>query len=307
MHLQSGAVDLSEIRLFYFPIKPLPLRKKDMSIPGTDHSACLNCGASLVGKFCSVCGQKVIEPKERTVKHFIYQFLGSAFFLENNFFKNLWYLVTKPGWLANDFIEGRRKRWMPPFSLLLLINIFYFWYTPVTDLNLGLREQMAQPHHGKVATFLVENRLAERKVTLEQYADKYGTKSGSYGPSLIVFHLPLLACFLTVFFYRKKFFFVDHMIFGVYFLAMVLITVLLLGVVIYLFFDLFGIESRFLWILFQVSTLVFLCWNTYGALKRTYYLKKWQAALAVLPVFAAFFFSHFVYRSVLFFSVFAAT
>jgi hypothetical protein len=66
---------------------------------------CQNCNTKLNGKFCHVCGQKVLEPSERTFKHLIFQFLGSAFFLENNFLKNLWNLAAHPGRLALDFIE----------------------------------------------------------------------------------------------------------------------------------------------------------------------------------------------------------
>jgi hypothetical protein len=101
---------------------------------------CLNCNTLLQGNFCHTCGQKFIEQKERTLKYFIIQFFGAAFFLENSFIKNLWRLLSTPGLMAHDFVEGRRKRWMAPFSLFLLINLIYFIVNPLTDFNLPLHD-----------------------------------------------------------------------------------------------------------------------------------------------------------------------
>lgn len=264
---------------------------------------CLNCSAELHGKFCHECGQKVLEPGDRTLKHLVYQFLGSAFFLENNFVKNLWTLLTKPGKLPLDFIEGRRKRWMPPFSLFLLVNLFYFLYSPLSDLNLRLHEQLNQ-FHGRLATKLVNTKLQERGITMEQYAPEYNKKSTSYSNSLIILHLPIYAGFLTLIYYRKRYFFADHFIHGIYFFAFVLILGLIQTGLIYALMDLFGQK------IFNVTGFgfaIFVLLYLFFSLKRTYKQKEWQALLAVFPVFAAFAISHLLYRAILFLIIFIVT
>ncbi|NJN41577.1 MAG: DUF3667 domain-containing protein [Flammeovirgaceae bacterium] len=65
--------------------------------------------------------------------------------------KNLFTLLVRPGKQCKDFIYGARKRWMPPFSIFLLINLMYFIFTPLSDLDLSLEEQLLQDHHAKIA------------------------------------------------------------------------------------------------------------------------------------------------------------
>lgn len=273
----------------------------------TSSSQCLNCGSSLQGKFCHDCGQKVIEPKERTVVHFIYQFFGSAFFLENNFLKNLWNLLTKPGKIPLDFIEGRRRRWMPPFSLFLLINLFYFWYSPLSDLNLKLAEQLQQPQHKTFANLLVDQKLKEEGITREQYAETYNQKSTGYSNSLIILHIPIFAGFLALFYFRKKYFYVDHIIVAVYFLAFVLLLSLIQVGFLYLFAGNLAPNAKSTWSIISSTYLAAILVYLFLYLKRVYDQKFWQAGLAFIPVFIALLVTHLLYRTLLFLIIFWVT
>ena len=265
---------------------------------------CLNCAAELHGKFCHECGQKVLDPSDRTLKHLVYQFLGSAFFLENNFAKNLWTLLTKPGKLPVDFIEGRRKRWMPPFSLFLLVNLFYFLYSPLSDLNLGLDEQLYQYHHRGLANKLVNAKLRDEGVTMEQYAQEYNKKSTSYSNSLIVLHIPIFAGFLSLIYYRKKYLLADHFIYGIYFFAFVLVLGLIQVGLIYAFIHSIG---KVIFNITGFGFTFFILWYLFFSLKRTYKQKPWKALLTVFPVFFAFLVCHLLYRTILFLIIFVVT
>lgn len=271
------------------------------------YTTCPNCGNEFKGKFCNICGQKVIEPSEKTVRHFAYQFFGSAFFLENNFLKNLWTLLSQPGKLPLDFIEGRRKRWMPPFSLFLLINLFFFWYSPSTDMNLSLREQLGQPHHKWLANDLVDKRIKAREISLKDYMEVYNSKSTSFSNSLVVLHVPILASFLALYFIRRKYFYVDHFIYALYFMAFVILLNLLQAIAIYIFVLGIHVNARVVWqivnIIFVISILVYI----FFSLKKTYHQSIRKAALSVVPIFIAFYVTHMLYRTILFLIIFLAT
>ena len=268
---------------------------------------CLNCGHALQGKFCSACGQKVIEPSERTVKHFIYQFLGSAFFLENNFFKNLWVLLTKPGQLPLDFIEGRRKQWMPPFSLFLLINLFYFWYVSMSDMNLSLREQMFQPHHGPLVKYLVNKKIKAEGISLEDYAAKYNSKSTTYSNSLVILHVPILAVLLMLYYFRKKYFYVDHFIFALYFMAFLLLLFLFQTGWTYALIAWMKFNSMVVWRISVIIILVVIGVYIFYSVRKTYKQSIRAAAIVVMPVFAALLVAHILYRTLLFLIIFVVT
>lgn len=186
---------------------------------------CPNCSEPLQGKFCSACGQKKIEPSERKLFYFFKQFFGAAFFLENSFIRNLWKLLTSPGLQATDYLEGRQKRWMPPFSIFFLINIIYFIVNPLTDFNLPLNNHLGYhaTTYSKMAITMVENRLEKREISYEDYARKFDVETVGYSKSLMILNVPVLAFFLMIIFYKRKLLFVDHFIFALYFFSFLLL------------------------------------------------------------------------------------
>ncbi len=172
---------------------------------------CLNCDTPLQGKFCHACGQKQIEPSERTLKYIVLQFLGSAFLLEKNFAKNLWQVLVKPGFLAKEYVQGRRTRYMAPLSIFLLINFFYFIYNPLSDFKLPLRDQFYQPY-GALARKLIDEKLKNEKITFEEYEVEYWDWSLTLTKTLIILNVPITAFFLLLWFKRRKMYFTDHFI-----------------------------------------------------------------------------------------------
>ena len=267
-------------------------------------SVCFNCQASLHGKYCHNCGQKVLEPNERTVKHFFIQFLGSAFFLENNFAKNLWMLTTRPGLLTIDFIEGRRKRWMPPLSIFLLINLLYFWFSPLTDLNLSLREQLMQPQHEQLAHYLVDAKLKSENISLDKLEGWYNKKSSTFANTLIIIHIPIFAAFMVLLFVRKKFFYTDHFIYALHFFSVALVIGLIQSGLIYLFawFNILGAAfGPFMSLLF----LAFILTYTFLSVKKVYQQKTVLALILIVPIMLFFIATHFAYRTILFLIIFS--
>jgi len=90
---------------------------------------CLNCNAELNGRFCHVCGQENLEPKESVwelVSHFFYDITH----FDGKFFSTVGYLVRKPGFLSKEYLRGRRASYLNPirmyvFSSALFFIIFY--------------------------------------------------------------------------------------------------------------------------------------------------------------------------------------
>ncbi len=268
---------------------------------------CQNCGTLLAGKFCHACGQKKIEDKERTIKHFIYQFFGAAFFLENNVFRNLWYLLSKPGFLAAEYLDGRRKRYMTPLSLFLLINLVYFFAVHLSDLNLSLREQMFQPQHKSLATAMVERRLERRETTLDAYASEYDEQSTALSKTLIILHAPVMALLLTLIYLKRRYYFTDHIVFSVYIVAFVMLLSIIANVILKLLVTGRIIEPQ---VFFPIYGWLFLiAFPAYFAIAlKRFYRETWVwTIIKTIPVLAAFVVAHFVYRTLLFLIVFWTT
>ncbi|POY37433.1 hypothetical protein C3K47_06635 [Solitalea longa] len=86
---------------------------------------CLNCGSTITGKFCSNCGQENLETHEN-FWHFLSHNLGHYFHVDSKFFKSIVPLLTKPGYLTNEYSAGRRASHFPAASMYLFVSLIYF-------------------------------------------------------------------------------------------------------------------------------------------------------------------------------------
>lgn len=92
-----------------------------------ENEACLNCGQPFSGheQFCSYCGQKNTN-KKLTFGTFINNLVSGFFSYDSRFWSTFIPLLTKPGQVSKDYIEGKRARFVNPFQLYLNISIIFF-------------------------------------------------------------------------------------------------------------------------------------------------------------------------------------
>src|SRR6476469_5468259 len=100
------------------------LRRKNRQRPPLIH--CENCGALLTGRWCSPCGQAAIDYR-RSFRHVIVDALDSLLNFESKFFATIGWLIARPWHLTNQFLAGRRVRYVHPLRLYLLVSILFFF------------------------------------------------------------------------------------------------------------------------------------------------------------------------------------
>jgi hypothetical protein len=86
---------------------------------------CANCQTPLVGPFCSNCGQRH-EPHVHSMREFASETFESITHADSRLWRTLWYLISRPGFLTVEFLEGRRARYLPPFRLYLVMSVVLF-------------------------------------------------------------------------------------------------------------------------------------------------------------------------------------
>jgi len=87
--------------------------------------ACRNCSAPLHGRFCHACGQKAIESRA-TVHDLLHEGLHELAHFDGKIFQTLKLLITKPGALTIEFLDGRRARYISPLRLYLTCSLLFF-------------------------------------------------------------------------------------------------------------------------------------------------------------------------------------
>jgi Protein of unknown function (DUF3667) len=109
----------------------LKFKPKLQQIKGIE---CLNCKQPLEGQenFCSYCGQKN-SIKQLSFTNFIGNLFSGFFSYDSRFWRTFIPLLTKPGKVSKEYIEGKRIRFVNPFQLYLNISIIFFLLLGITN------------------------------------------------------------------------------------------------------------------------------------------------------------------------------
>ncbi|MDQ2668099.1 MAG: DUF3667 domain-containing protein, partial [Gemmatimonadota bacterium] len=139
-------------------------------------------------------------------------------------------LMSKPGLLTRDWFEGRRGRYVKPFSLFLLLNVAFFLVQPHTDLlsykysNYVYGNSASARHH----VALVEKQRAKLGDTAEQFVIRFNAGLQDQKKSLLVFCIPVVALGMTLMYAWRRRYFAEHLVFSIHAYAFLL---LFMGVV----------------------------------------------------------------------------
>lgn len=103
---------------------------------------CLNCGTMLHGRFCHVCGQENVVPKETFGKLILHFFYDMTHF-DTKFFVTLKDLLFKPGFLSTEYLNGRRVRYLNPVRMYLFTSaIFFLIFFSLQGSNLNFQSNV---------------------------------------------------------------------------------------------------------------------------------------------------------------------
>jgi hypothetical protein len=128
---------------------------------------CQNCGAELTGPHCAQCGQAAIDYR-RSFRHVIVDVLDSFLNWDSKFFATIGLLIVKPWHLTNEFLAGKRVRYLHPLRLYLLASILFFF-----AVNYGAKGLRLEP--GKISEknrTAVAAAVAEKRDEIEAELDK---------------------------------------------------------------------------------------------------------------------------------------
>lgn len=96
-----------------------------------DFIICPNCGETEVGKYCPNCGQSN-KDFNKPVKEIIGDLLDSIN-LDIRLLNTLIPFFTKPGFLTEEYFKGRRKRYVPPMRMYMIVSIIFFFLLQYTS------------------------------------------------------------------------------------------------------------------------------------------------------------------------------
>lgn len=159
---------------------------------------CTNCARLLPGhaEFCPACGQS-IKTINRPWREVLGELVVELFDFDGRMLRSLRYLLTRPGFLSYEYVNGRRFSYTSPVRMYLLISLVFFFVLPL----ILPESAVSNPDH---------------QVSVDQYSQ-----------AMFVL-LPIFALLLKLL-YRKPFY-LEHLVFTAHlFSAMFIVFALIMS------------------------------------------------------------------------------
>jgi len=201
---------------------------------------CVTCGTPLVGHYCHECGEKRAEERDLTVRAFGDYAVEAIFNADAKLWVTLRRLVARPGFLTREFVAGRRRPYVGPLQLFLLVNLVFF---VLLQLGIGMNTfttdlifHGSQPIYGPVAESMITDRIGPiepragrpweewlASLTAEQqaYRARFNEAAPRYANSMVILMAPMLALGFRLL--RRRTLIVRELILSLHFMAFVML------------------------------------------------------------------------------------
>ncbi|MCU0977104.1 MAG: DUF3667 domain-containing protein [Steroidobacteraceae bacterium] len=205
------------------------------AVPPPAMPACQNCDAPLSGPYCAQCGQ-LADVRVATMAEVAHDFVHSFLHLDGRAWRTFRSLLLRPGELTNEFIGGRRQRYLPPFRLYLVVSLAFF---ALSALLPGAEAVRVDPEIGEAleAGSRCDIRVGaagfERlDALLADACRKLAADGGkrlaptflAAVPKLMFVFLPLMAAVAMLFYWRPRRLYAEHLVLFLHMHALVFLV-----------------------------------------------------------------------------------
>jgi hypothetical protein len=190
---------------------------------------CPDCGVESAGEFCPECGE-AMEFRLPHVGHYLQGILGELLAFDTKFMHTIPALLFRPGLLAQEFVAGRRKRYLSPLRLHILIGIALFLAMGFFANKRAKMQVQDEKEKVVLEQMMSEVNKERRNAGEEPYARNLSefnstretlmrlvTEVGPY--VLLLTATPLFAVCLWFLYRKQKRLYVEHLIFALYFFS----------------------------------------------------------------------------------------
>ena len=265
--------------------------------------ACANCGASVAGKFCGNCGQRLHSPVH-SVWHFIGEATEDLTHADSRVWRTLFALLVKPGFLTREFLDGRRASYLPPVRLYLVLSVIFFllaamWTAPVAvvqadgqgpKVTVASVDRVGAPQPGETDTQRQKRvcNLHYRgwgRATLEPALQRACTQvvAGNMHslreaffhilPRAMFVFLPLLAAAMTLLYWRPRHYYVEQLLLLIHNHAFVFLVAILSWIVQRVVPE--SMSTSWWMILLRLALQAYIAIYVYRSMRRVYGQGRW--------------------------------
>jgi len=236
-------------------------------------NTCNNCKNKFTGKYCNLCGEKVIESADLSLSHIFSQAFESITNFDSKIFQTIKLLFFFPGKLTAKYVAGIRVPYMKPFQIFLIANVIFFIFLSEIDLfRTPSRWYFKESFDGIKVLEQVREISANRNLEQSEIAVLYDQKSSNLAKGLIFILIPFIALVGKLMHLRQPIEFGKHIIFATHYFSFVLLA----SVIISEGISLLDIGFNKWFFIIPITSLMFLY---YIVGLKVFYKNAWIAAI----------------------------
>lgn len=190
-----------------------------------NNEVCTSCGEVLRGKYCHNCGDKKFDKSEFTVMNFVGQIFYNLTHFESKFWKSLYVLCLKPGFITSEYLIGRRINYLKPFQFFLLMNIVYFfvlYYYGYDVFTASPEDYMEKDLFGSFYTSMINEKVESGNLSLSDYTENFYNHIYLHSKLLIILLIPMLAMSLKLLYFKSERLYFEHLIYSTHLMTFLL-------------------------------------------------------------------------------------
>ena len=196
-------------------------------LPVVETSRCPSCGTELVGTYCHRCGEKMFHEKDLSLKHFFEHGLHELTHLDSKIFVTLRYLFTRPGFLTQEYVAGRRLHYVKPLSLFLVACAVFLLADAVRPIDPYNLQRLTHDDPAGSLNAAWEKIGAVKHQPKEVVAEHIAGMVHKMATSTQLANVLAMAGVLALF-YRRRYF-TEHLVFACHFLVFNFIALVVLS------------------------------------------------------------------------------
>src|SRR5688572_5000891 len=218
-----------------------------MTDSGGAPALCANCGNAVAGGYCSHCGEEVLDPRKLTLRYFLsHTVIHELLNVDGKIWRTLRLLLFRPGFLALEYVAGRRRPYVNPLRVLIVAIILYVLATQsgtgftlrIGSVPLSLAPAPMSPQRSIEATLeqidrfgvlkrMLEQRVGPAATAPDDVRDRFNATLNGFATPLSFTTVVLVALALYAGLFWRRPLLVEHMVFSMHYFSFVLLALLL--------------------------------------------------------------------------------
>ncbi len=184
---------------------------------------CLNCESPLLTgqQFCASCGQKAIVHRlsMHDVSHDLMHYFTHA---DKGILSLLGQLISKPGLVAREYVEGKRRKYFSPLNFFLIVAGVFVFMTSV--LNNGSEHSYISEKQLSETRYIQDPVKKQHVLAIYERAGKSLRFINKYANFVAMFATPFITIFIWLCYRRGKYNYTEHLVGNLYFSGFCVLT-----------------------------------------------------------------------------------